>query len=109
MELTCTGSEPKCLVIMTVVSLCSDCKALKFLKNLHGNNEQECLCFIQLKQELQKLPIKLKTAIKINDILKYETKCGVNLVIEYAKCNSLSFQLQEGKQLSLSSRYSRMK
>ena len=54
---------------MAVVSLCSDCKALKFLKNLHGNNEQECLCFTQLKQESQELLIEQKV---LND--KHSTR-----------------------------------
>ena len=51
--------------------------------------------YILYKQELQELLIELKTAIKINNIPKDETECGVNLVNECAKCNSLLFQLQE--------------
>jgi hypothetical protein len=64
------------------------------LVNLHETNELKCLCYTQLKQELQELLIELKSAIKIN-ILKNEMVCGVNLDKECAKCSVFLFQLQE--------------
>lgn len=95
MKLTDFDSEPKCLAIMVAANLCNDSKVPKFLKNLHGNNEQNCLWFTSLKQELQELLTELKTAIKIHNTPKDETECGVNLVKECTKCNSLLFQLQK--------------
>jgi hypothetical protein len=80
---------------MAATSLCNDDKALTSLVNLHDINELKCLRYTQLKQELQELLIEVKSAIKINDILKYETVCGANLDKECAKCSVLSFQLQE--------------
>lgn len=44
---------------------------------------------------MQELLIELKTAIKIHNTPKDETECGVNLVKECAKRNSLLFELQE--------------
>jgi hypothetical protein len=80
---------------MAATGLYNDGKAPTSLVNLHETKELKCLCYTQLKQELQELLIELKSAIKINSILKDETVCGVNLDKECAKCSVLSFQLQE--------------
>jgi len=80
MDMTCFSSEPKCLAIMVVASLCNDSKASKFLENFHGYIEQKCLYFKQLlKQELQEMLIELKTATKL--IIFQKTK--LNVVLTY--------------------------